>query len=104
MAERQLHRSPSTNVARWLLQVPQHFIREPLNATLNSSGVIASRSCASVRASLSARNSRGANDDPSGSFRANFTFHGHTSWEEYRQNRFEIALRTGARKLRTTKG
>jgi hypothetical protein len=36
--------------------------------------------------------------------RAKRTFHGHTSWEMYRQNRFEIPLSTGGRTLRARRG
>jgi hypothetical protein len=71
-----------------------------LNAALNSSCVIATSSRASVCESLPASTARGAN---SGTLfgRVNETFHGHTSWEMYRQNRFAIPLGTGARTLRS---
>jgi hypothetical protein len=77
------------------------FIGLPLNAALNSACVIASRSRASVRASLPARNSRGANSSTVFSL-AYRTFHGHTSWEMCRHNHFEIPLGTGSRPLAKT--
>jgi hypothetical protein len=55
-----------------------------------------------VRESSPAITSRGANGDASGSDRANRTFHGHTSWEEWRYNHFSIPLSTGARTVRHT--
>ena len=56
-------------------------------------------SVASVAASFPATNARAANGDDSGSADENFTFHGHTSWEMCRYNRFEVALGTGLRSL-----
>jgi hypothetical protein len=75
---------------------------EPLKAALNSSCDISSNPRASVNASLPAIAARGAN---AGTFnsRANRTFHGHTSWEMCRQNRFELPIATGGRSLRKGK-
>jgi hypothetical protein len=42
-------------------------------------------------------NSRGANGESSANSCENFTFHGQTSWEMCRYNRFEILLETGWR-------
>jgi hypothetical protein len=39
------------------------------------------------------------NGDSSGNSCANFTFHGHTSWEMSRYTHFKIPLSTGARTL-----
>ena len=74
------------------------FIADPLNAALNSSCVIASKSRARIHASFPASTARGAN---SGTFNAcaNFTFQGHTSWQECRDARFAIALGTEVRTL-----
>jgi hypothetical protein len=44
-------------------------------------------------------NSRAANGDPSVNACENFTFHGHTSWEMCRYNRFVIELDTGRRSV-----
>ena len=91
---------PSNTAAlRFYPRSAARFIGEPLNAALNCCRDIANNSRASVRASLPARILRTANAG-SLSSGVNYTFHGHTSWEMYRQNRFEIALRTGARSLR----
>ncbi len=82
---RALHLSPR-NFAR--------FIGESLKATRNSSDVITRSACAKARASLPASSARDAN---SGRWfgRANFTFHGHTSWEVWRHTHFEIPLASG---------
>ena len=55
---------------------------------------------ASARASLPASTSRAAYGDSSGSSRANRTFHGHTSWDVWRYDRFEMRLATGRNTLR----
>jgi hypothetical protein len=52
-------------------------------------------SVASVTASFPPRNSRARNGESSASACENFWFHGHTSWEMCRYNRFEIPLSTG---------
>lgn len=78
------------------------FIGDPLKATLNSSCVMASNSPASVCASLPAIASRERKGGVSRNRLANRTFHGHTSLDIWRYNRFEIALSTGCRTLRRT--
>ena len=80
---------PSTTAAlRFNPRSFARFIGEPLSPTRNSSCVITSSALANARASFPAITSRGANVDASGIFRANFTFHGHTSWENCRYNHF----------------
>ena len=44
-------------------------------------------------------NSRARNGESSANSGENFTFHGHTLWEMWRYNRFEIPLTTGQRTL-----
>ena len=56
-------------------------------------------SVASVAASFPAMNSLALNGESSANACENFTFHGHTSWEMCRYNRFEILLMTGSRTL-----
>lgn len=80
------------------------FIGDPLNVALNCSSVMTSSSSASARASFPAIAALGAKGESVGSDRANFTFHGHTSWEACRYTHFEIPLVTGARTLRRTTG
>ena len=82
---------------------PRSFARvigEPLNAALNSACDIASSSRESVTASFPATNSRAENGDPAASSCENFTFHGHTSWEMCRYNRFMVELDIGRRTLK----
>ena len=80
---------------------PRSFARiiaDSLNAVRNSSSLIARIWVASVRASFPAIIGRASN---AGSFagRANFTFHGQTSWEVCRQNCIAIPLMTGSQTL-----
>jgi hypothetical protein len=56
-------------------------------------------SVASVRASFPLMTPRAAYGDPAGSARANFTFHGHTSWVVSRDSCLAIELETGRRTL-----
>jgi TolB-like protein/Flp pilus assembly protein TadD len=73
---------PSTTAAfRFNPASLARFIGERRNFSLNSSCVIATSSRASARASFPAIASRAANGLPSGSARANFSFHGQTSWQ-----------------------
>jgi hypothetical protein len=91
---------PSTTAA--LRLSPRSFARfigEFLNAAENCSCVIASRSRASVRASLPASASRASNGESCGSSLENLTFHGHTSWDVWRYTHTAIPLATGARTL-----
>jgi len=74
------------------------FIGDPLNAVRKSSSLIARISRDNVRASFPAIAARGANAG-SLSARENRTFHGHTLWEVWRLDHFEIQLETGARTL-----
>ena len=64
------------------------------NAALDSSCDIASNAHATVRASLDASTGRCANSGTASAC-ANFTFHGHASWEERRYDRFAVSLSTG---------
>lgn len=83
-----------TNATAALRASPRRFalfMGEPLNAALKSSCVIASTSRGMARESFDASTSRGRNS-ATFSASANFTFQGHTSWEECRDNRFEIRL------------
>lgn len=75
------------------------FIGDPLNVVLNCSSVMTSSSSASARAFFPAIAGRGAKGESVGSARANFTFHGHTSWQMSRYTHFKIPLSTGARTL-----
>ena len=60
-------------------------------------------SSANVRASFPASIARAAYGDPAGNSRANFTFHGHTSWEVSRHSCIAIALTTGTRTVSRTR-
>ncbi len=57
-------------------------------------------SVARVQASLLPMTPRASYEDPSGSARANVTFHGHTSWEVSLDSGRVIELVTGSRTLR----
>jgi len=94
--------SSTANALRFNPRSFARFIGDFLNTTLNCSSSIATTSLANVRASFPATISRGANATSVASLE-NFTFHGHTSWEMYRQNHFEIPLSTGSRSLSRTR-
>ena len=74
---------------------------EPLNAAVYSATDMVNSGVASARASGESNPGRAAN---AGSFSsaANDTFHGHTSWGEWPENRFEIPLSTGRLTLKRT--
>ncbi len=78
------------------------FMDDLRNAALNSSCDIERSPSASVCASFLAMMSC-ATYTHSVASRANFTFHGHTSWEKCRYTHFEIPLSTGRRTLATAR-
>ena len=89
------------SAARALRLSPGSLARDSgvcLSASANASGAIARNSRANARASDVANDPCGVNAG-SVAARENLAFHGQTSWEVCRRDRFEISLGTGARTL-----